>query len=75
MNREELIEEGWIATSTSGGAHLKRTVEMYEELDFEVYLEEIDPEECQGCTECYKLGGEAMYRVYIKPKSEGRETG
>lgn len=72
MNREELIKEGWTATSTSGGTHLRRTVEMYEELGFEVYLEEINPEECQGCTECYKLGNEKMYRVYIRAKGEER---
>jgi len=72
VNREELIKEGWTATSTSGGAHLRRAVEMYEELGFEVYLEEINPEECQGCTECYKLGNENMYRVYIRAKGEQR---
>ena len=46
---------------------------MYEELGFEVYLEEINPEECQGYTECYKLGNETMYRVYTRPGNKERD--
>ena len=71
MNREELIKDGWTVTSTSGGAHLRRIVEMYEELGFEVYLEEINPKECMECTECYKMGNEKMYCVYTRPRATG----
>ena len=50
---------------------------MYEELGVETYLQEITPEECGGCTECYKAG-ETIYRIYTKsgdgePKAEERD--
>jgi multimeric flavodoxin WrbA len=68
MNGGERVKEGWTEASISGGSHLKRMLEMYEELGFEVYLEEIDPKECDGCTVCYQEGGETMYRVYTRTK-------
>lgn len=67
----ELADGGWKESSLSGGHHLARTVEMYEELGFEVYLEEIDPESCNQCTTCYESGNETMYRVYTRSKTEG----
>ena len=67
---EEMERAGWQRSAISGGAHLKRIVEMYEELDFEVQLEEISPEECGQCTVCYVAGGEKIYRVYTRPKHE-----
>jgi len=67
-NKEELEKEGWKMASTTTGEHLRRTLGMYQELGFEVYLEEVSPEECGGCTVCYKLGEEKIYRIYYKPK-------
>jgi hypothetical protein len=64
--RQELEAEGWKAASVTGGAHLKRTLEMYQELGIEVYLEEVKPEECGGCTECFTAGNETIYRIYTK---------
>lgn len=52
----------------TGGQHLTRAVEMYQELGFDTYLEEINPEEYDGCTECYKSGGETIYRLYTRSK-------
>jgi hypothetical protein len=69
MKGEEKAKEGWSEASISGGSHLKRMVEMYHELGFEVYLEEVDPKECEGCTVCYESGSEIMYRVYTRPKN------
>jgi hypothetical protein len=68
--QEKLEREGWKVASTTGGQHLQRTLEMYEELGMNVHLEEIDPEECAGCTTCYKEGNETMYRIYTRPKAE-----
>ena len=68
--KDELEIEGWKEASTSGGQHLRRTLEMYEELGFETYLEEIDPKECGTCTTCYELGGETIYRVYTRARDE-----
>jgi hypothetical protein len=45
-------------------------VDMYKELGFEVYLEEIDPGECRECRVCYDAGNETMYRVYTRAKGE-----
>ncbi len=74
--KDELEKEGWKVASITGGQHLRRTLEMYEELGVETYLQEITPEECGGCTECYKAG-ETIYRIYTKsgdgePQAEER---
>lgn len=65
--REELEEGGWKLASTTSGAHLKRILEMYEEIGLDVYLEEVAPEECGGCTICYTAGDETLTRIYTRP--------
>ena len=67
--KEELQSEGWVQASLTGGQHLERTLEMYEELGFEVYLEEVAPKDCGQCAICYESGNEKMYRVYTKSGS------
>ncbi|HEX75999.1 MAG TPA: hypothetical protein G4O12_05365 [Dehalococcoidia bacterium] len=68
-------EEGWRLASVSGGEHLRRTLDMYQKLGIEVFLEEVKPEECAGCTECYKLGNETIYRIRTRAKDEQSEEG
>jgi len=63
---QEMEREGWKMASVTGGAHLKRTMEMYKEMGFETYLEAVNPEECAGCTACYKSANETIYRIYTK---------
>ena len=63
---EELEREGWKLASTSSGVHLRRVLEMYEELGLEVYTEEVTPEECAGCTVCYEEGNETITRIYTR---------
>ena len=63
-------KEGWKVASITGGEHLRRILEMYQELGLETYLEEVSPEECGGCTECYKSGDETIYRIYTKLRNE-----
>ena len=58
----------------SGGLHHKRAVEMYDELGFEVFLEEVNPEDCGQCTACYVAGNEAMYRVYTRESGGKKQT-
>jgi len=49
----------WQEVAIDGETHLKRLVDMYEELGFEVRLEEVKPEEVEHCTQCYaREGGE-----------------
>jgi hypothetical protein len=64
--RQELEKEGWELASTTSGAHLRRILEMYQELGFEVYLEEITPAECGDCTVCYVAGNETITRIYTR---------
>jgi hypothetical protein len=60
----------WQEVALDGETHLKRLVDMYKELDFEVRLEEIKPEEVEQCTQCLQESGEKIYRVYARRKPE-----
>ena len=73
MDKEKMEREGWKLASTTSGTHLKRNLEMYEELGFEVYLEEVTPEECGECTICYVGGNETITRIYTKIRKEKSE--
>ncbi len=76
MDKEKMEKEGWKLSTISSGAHLKRWLEVYEEMDLEVYLEKIDvtaenkDEDGCGteCTTCYQSGAEPPYRVYVKSR-------
>jgi hypothetical protein len=67
--QQQLEAEGWKIASVSGGAHLKRTIEMYRELGIEVYLEKMKSEDCVDCTKCFIEKNEAVYRIYTRPSS------
>ena len=47
---------------------LRRILEMYQEIGLDVYLEEVTPEECGGCTICYAAGDEPITRIYTRAK-------
>ena len=66
MDEEEMKRGGWKLASTTSGEHMKRTLEMYGELGFDVYTEELAPEECGECTACFVAGNETIYRIYIR---------
>jgi hypothetical protein len=63
----------WQDVAIDGETHLKRLVDMYEELGFEVRLEEIKPEEVEQCTKCLQERGESIYRVHARRKPESQE--
>lgn len=63
----------WKAVAIDGETHLKRVVDMYEELGFEVRLEEVKPEELEQCTKCLEESGEKIYRVYARRKQAAQE--
>ncbi len=63
----------WQEVAIDGETHLKRLVDMYKELDFEVRLEEVKPEEVEQCTQCLQESGEKIYRVYARRKPESQE--
>ncbi|MDY6794048.1 MAG: hypothetical protein SWK76_02015 [Actinomycetota bacterium] len=67
VRREDIGGGGWREAVVSGGQHLKKVLDEYGELGFECLLEEIDPEEYEGCAECFLLAGERMYKVYVRP--------
>jgi len=73
--KEQLERDGWRPASITGGQHLRRVVQMYEELGFETHLEEMTPEECGGCTECYRSAGETIYQVYTRAADSRTRTG
>ena len=58
----------WQEVAIDGKTHLKRVVEMYEELGFEVRLEEVKPEEVEQCTKCFQERDEKIYRIYTRRK-------
>jgi len=56
--REELIRDGWEECFTAFGERLKEAVEMYEELGFEVRLEQAEaPRDApdESCKTCFRL--------------------
>jgi hypothetical protein len=63
----------WKEVAIDGETHLKRVVDMYEELGFEVRLEEAKPEEVEQCTQCLQESGEKIYRIYARRKKEAQE--
>lgn len=65
-SKEELEREGWKLASITSGAYLRIILEMYEELGFDVYTEEVTPEEYTGCTICYIAGNETITRIYTR---------
>ena len=63
----------WQEVAIDGETHLRRLVDMYEELGFEVRLEEVKPKEVERCTKCLQEKGEKIYRVYARQKQEVQE--
>ena len=62
----------WQEVAIDGETHLKRVVDIYKELGFEVRLEEVKPEEVEQCTQCLQERGERIYRVHARCKQEAR---
>ncbi len=65
-DRAEVEQGGWREAVVSAGDHLKRVLDEYVELGFECLLEELEAEAAPGCGECFKSGGERVYRVYVR---------
>ena len=63
----------WQEVAIDGESHMRRMRDMYEELGFEVRLEEIQPERCKQCTECFRERGEKIYRIYARREQEAEE--
>jgi len=61
----------WQEVAIDGEEHVRRIVDMYEELGFDVSLEEVAPEEIEQCTKCFQERGEKIYRVYTRHKQDG----
>jgi len=72
--KEQLEAEDWQLASVSGGEHLKRTLEMYQELGFEAYLEEVSADTCVQCAECFKAGNEKANKIYTRAKESDRDS-
>ena len=78
MDREQLEKEGWKLGTVSSGAHLRQWSEVYQEMDYEVYLDKIDlsvedknEAGCgTACTVCYQNPEEPPYRLYVRPRHQ-----
>jgi hypothetical protein len=67
----EVKRGGWREAGVSSGDHLKRVLDEYVELGFECLLEELEAEAAPGCGECFKSGGERVFRVYVRRMGMG----
>ncbi len=63
---EEVDLRQWKESLISCGDHLARALREYVEMGFECLLEPVDPAELEGCSHCYRAGGDPVFRVYIR---------
>ena len=63
----------WQEVAIDGETRLKKLVDMYEDLGFEIRLEEAKPEEVEQCTQCLQESGEKIYRVHARRQQEAQE--
>jgi branched-subunit amino acid aminotransferase/4-amino-4-deoxychorismate lyase len=64
---------GWREVAIDGETHLKRLMDMCNELDFEIRTEEVNRQDVEECTQCLQERGEKIYRVYARHKKEVQE--
>jgi len=58
----------WQEIALDGETHVKRITDVYQELGFEVRLEEVKPDEVEQRTKCFQERGEKIYRIYTRYK-------
>ena len=73
MDRDRMEREGWKLSSTTSGEHLRRILEMCDELGLDIYTEKVTPADCGECTECFVAGDETLYRIYTRAKDQAEE--
>ena len=72
-NEESLclpVKEGWVGRFFGSEPRLTEIVELYTELGFEVVVEKLDIDSCNGCTDCFTDGENSVKAVYTKEKFE-----
>lgn len=65
----------WKEALVSCGDHLARALWEYVEMGFECLLEPVGLDDLEGCSHCYRLGGEPVFRVYVRRAGETGATG
>lgn len=68
---EELEKEGWTRRFSASEPRLSESVQMYEELGFEVHLEPFDVESDEECHECVEGFEDTIKVIYTRPRKEG----
>jgi len=63
--QQKLEADGW-ERMTMDEPRLSEIVEEYRELDFEVHLEPIHPDEETGCTTCMEEQPEKFKTIYVR---------
>jgi hypothetical protein len=62
----------WQEVSIDGEVQVERVPGIYEDLGFEVRLEEVNPEEAGQCTQFSQEKRERVYRVHARRRQEAR---
>jgi hypothetical protein len=63
----------WREVAVDGETHIKRLMDTYKELDSEIRLEEVNPQDVVQCTQCLQQRGEKVFRVFARQKKEVRQ--
>jgi hypothetical protein len=67
--QQELEKKGWKRQFTADEPRLSEAVEEYQELEFEVLLEPLNPREMSGeCTSCLIASGDRYKTIYTRRK-------
>ena len=67
-DRRKLEKEGWERRTVTDEPRLSEMVELYEELDFEVLVLPVEPEDLDGCTACIDLEPDRYRTIFTRPK-------
>ncbi len=66
--KNDLEKEGWEKRFTTFGTRLKEAVELFEELGFEVKLEEAEKPDNLPDDSCEKCFSQLERTIYVRPK-------
>ena len=66
----QLEKDGWVKKFTIEESRVKEYVELYESLGQEVCIESVDPNEIEGCNECYLAECNKYKVIYTRKKQQ-----
>lgn len=72
QQRRRLEEEGWTRRTVTDEPRLTELVELYEELNFEVIVLPVQPEDLNGCSVCIDRDPDRYKTIFTRPGGGGR---